>query len=347
MIEPTELLKNAQYPMRVVVRRTGLNPSVLRAWERRYDAVEPGRSDGGQRLYSEADVQRLTLLKELVEAGHTISQIAELEVDALRALVRREAVSVDAEPDVRNGRDESPQQGGSSTGARQLGTSQAGMAGAASITPAGTLERALRAVHTLNGRELESVLSRAALALTPVEVVDEVVVPLLGQIGHQWQQGQLSPASEHAASQVIRRFLGWLLDALSLQGGTPLVVISTPAGQQHEFGSLLAAVSAVSEGWEVLNLGADLPAQDIAEAALRSGARAVALSAIFPPNDGRVLGELLDLRAELDPSIDIFVGGPAARPHAERLRPAGVEFVDDLPSLRRRLREVAEVMRGG
>jgi DNA-binding transcriptional MerR regulator len=69
---------------------TGLSPHVLRAWERRYGAVQPLRSEGGTRRYRESDIARLKLLREAVDAGHPIGQVAglsntELERRAARA----------------------------------------------------------------------------------------------------------------------------------------------------------------------------------------------------------------------------------------------------------------------
>src|SRR5512143_2420604 len=75
-----------RHPIRVVAQRTGLSGHVLRAWERRYHVVEPTRSEGGQRLYSEADIERLLLLRRLTEAGGAISQLAHLPSSELRRL---------------------------------------------------------------------------------------------------------------------------------------------------------------------------------------------------------------------------------------------------------------------
>ena len=69
--------------MRVVTARTGLSPHVLRAWERRYEAVAPGRSAAGQRLYSDADVDRLALLLRATQAGRAIGQVVRIPVDEL------------------------------------------------------------------------------------------------------------------------------------------------------------------------------------------------------------------------------------------------------------------------
>ena len=73
--------------MRVVTRRTGLSADVLRAWEKRYQAVDPARSEGGQRLYSDDDVDRLALLQRVTALGRNISQVAALRADQLRRLL--------------------------------------------------------------------------------------------------------------------------------------------------------------------------------------------------------------------------------------------------------------------
>ena len=77
----------ARHPIRVVSRRTGLSPALLRAWEKRYRVVTPSRSEGGQRLYSDEDVHRLALLQWVVEEGRNISQVSSLSLERLEALV--------------------------------------------------------------------------------------------------------------------------------------------------------------------------------------------------------------------------------------------------------------------
>jgi len=67
-----------RHPMRIVVLRTGLTPDLLRVWEKRYGVVSPIRSDGGQRLYSDEDVERLSLLTRAVDGGRAISEMAKL-----------------------------------------------------------------------------------------------------------------------------------------------------------------------------------------------------------------------------------------------------------------------------
>ena len=73
-----------QYRIGAVSRMTGISPDALRIWERRYAAVSPQRSPGGGRLYSSQDVARLRLMKQLVDAGDAIGEVANLDLDTLQ-----------------------------------------------------------------------------------------------------------------------------------------------------------------------------------------------------------------------------------------------------------------------
>jgi MerR family transcriptional regulator, light-induced transcriptional regulator len=71
----------------VVARIAGMPVATLRIWEQRYQAVRPTTSASGQRLYSEADVERTTLLRQLTEQGHGIGLLAVLETEQLRDMI--------------------------------------------------------------------------------------------------------------------------------------------------------------------------------------------------------------------------------------------------------------------
>ena len=75
------------HPIGVVSRRTGLKPDLIRAWERRYGAVSPERSQTRRRFYTDDDIERLQLLRKAVNGGRSIGQIAELTELELRELI--------------------------------------------------------------------------------------------------------------------------------------------------------------------------------------------------------------------------------------------------------------------
>lgn len=303
-----------RHPIRVVADRTGLSLDVLRVWERRYGVVVPGRADDGQRLYSDADVARLRLLRRATGAGRSIGRVARLPTDELAELVREDdaARGVAAPPPAAPGP-----------------PGEAGL----------HLERAMAAVREMEPGKLEAELRRAMVALRAADFVDGVAAPLLAAIGEGWRRGRIGVAHEHAASAVLRRVLGYMVEAADVAGGAPGMVVATPAGQVHEFGALLAAASATAEGWRVTYLGADLPAEEIAAAVRQRGASRVALSLVYPADDPRIPGELRRLRAALPAGVAVVVGGGAAGEHRDTLEEVGAAWVPRLADFRVLLRE--------
>ena len=71
------------YRIGITTQITGIRPETLRAWERRYEVVKPVRTDAGDRLYSQADIDRLLLIKKLVDNGDAISAVANLDQENL------------------------------------------------------------------------------------------------------------------------------------------------------------------------------------------------------------------------------------------------------------------------
>lgn len=81
---PYEQEEDAHYRISVVSNLTGLPANTIRTWERRYGVVEPRRSEGGTRLYSEEDIARLQLIRALCQCDENIGAIASLNTDQLR-----------------------------------------------------------------------------------------------------------------------------------------------------------------------------------------------------------------------------------------------------------------------
>jgi DNA-binding transcriptional MerR regulator/methylmalonyl-CoA mutase cobalamin-binding subunit len=296
--------------MQIVTRRTGLSPAVLRMWERRYGVVKPTRSPKGRRLYSDSDVERLRLLARATQGGRSIGQVAALSEDALAELVRRDAVEERARSSV-----------GITIPARRL------------------VEDALAAIERLEAASLEAMLGRAMLVLPASAFLDDVVAPLLQQIGERWREGTLRPVHGQLATAVLRRALDRFREA-SAPSDAPELVVATPAGQMHEFGALLVAATAAAEAWAVTYLGPDLPAEDIADAVRVTGARALALSIVHPSGDRALAHELRTLASRLPRATLLLAGGAAAPSYAAAIDAIGGERLVNLEELRVRLRAI-------
>lgn len=304
----------ARHPIGVVAERTGLSPDVLRVWERRYRAVEPSRSLDGQRTYSDADVERLRLLRLATMAGRTISQVARLNTEELARLVREDEA------------------------ARQQADRQTGSALLASVRE--DVERALELARAVDASRLESFLRRAAAASGMPVFLDGLAAPLLRRMGEEWEAGRLTPAQERVATAIIQRVLEGAIQFLVAPSDAPNLLLATPAGEHHVMGSVLAATAAAAEGWRVTYLGPDLPAGEVAAAAVAVEARAVGVSIVYPRDRDHVLGELRALRSRLPASVPLIAGGVGAGVLVTELRGAGIQVVQDFSQFRAALRAV-------
>jgi len=303
-----ELDPEKRHPIRVVACRTGLTQEVLRAWEIRYQVVIPERSSGGQRLYSDADIERLNLIRQVLKGGRRIGQVAGLATDKLKSM------------------------------AAEDGESSLRLVGASDAAPLKSgsqkyLHLCLKAVIELDDRKLDTTLHRAALSLNGNDLIDQVLTPLLIEIGSMWRHDNLSPGHERLAIAVVRRFLDEQRLSLANPEG-PRLVVATPSGQHHEIGAMLAALKAAAEGWQVVYLGPNLPAASISEAAIATSAKAVALSLIYPADDPKLAPELKQLREDLPGSVMIIVGGQAAGAYRPVLHDIGALWLPNAPALR-------------
>jgi DNA-binding transcriptional MerR regulator/methylmalonyl-CoA mutase cobalamin-binding subunit len=315
-----------RHPIGVVARRTGLKPDLIRAWERRYGAVEPGRTDTRRRFYSDADVERLLLLRRVVNTGRGIGQVAGLSNEKLQALIEEEP----APPPPFPRRPASPP-----------------LPGSVDEIAESFLQLCLAAAQRLDVRELEVQIERASVALSQANLLEKLLVPLMQRIGDLWHQGVLRPIHEHMASSVVRSFLGGMRNAYHAEATAPHLVVTTPARQHHELGALIAAATAAGEGWQVTYLGPDLPPEEIAAAALQKGARAVALSITYPPDDPILVDELKKLRRLLGPRTTLIVGGRAVPNYIGVLDEIGAHVNDSLAGLREDLAALRTVYNPG
>lgn len=296
-------------PIQAVVLRTGLSAHLIRIWEKRYGAVVPNRTATNRRRYSENEIRRLELLRDLTRNGHSIGSVAAVPTDRLERLA----------------------------GSRPQ---PARPAAEALETDEGLIAACLGAVKSFDSLALDRALNRAALVLGGQGMLQRVAAPLAGALGEHWREGRITAAHEHFFSAALK---GWLTQAARSYGTTltaTTIVVATPAGQLHELGALLFATSAAHLGWRVVYLGPSLQAADIAGAAQTSGARAVALSIVHPDDDPALGAQLMLLRSLLPADTALIVGGRAAGAYGAACRAAGALMPADLGEVGRVLDEL-------
>jgi DNA-binding transcriptional MerR regulator/methylmalonyl-CoA mutase cobalamin-binding subunit len=286
MTEISNTYESPLHPIKVVATRTGLSKDVIRVWEKRYQAVSPERSDAGRRLYADADIDHLLKLKQAISAGWRISDVAKLSKSELDKLVAAESQSTEIAGS------------GAARGEFDTGGSY--------------LSRCLEAIEEMNPGKLDALLSAASVAMSIPRLLDDLVAPLLITIGERWHLGELRVGHEHLATSVIRRFLDNLRETASMHAEGPTIVVTTPSGQNHEMGAMMAAVAAAVAGWKVIYMTPNMPSREIVATALQVNARALALSMTYPADDPQIATELRFLRDQLPADVALFVGGQAA-----------------------------------
>ncbi len=303
------------HSIKMAAKMTGLSAHVIRVWEKRYAAVEPDRTPTNRRRYSDAEIERLKLLRQATASGHSIGHIAKLPTPELARMVSSAAVGAASSAQPR-----------------------------AMESPAQSFhDSCLAAVKELDGNRLDEALQRAVIALGHQGLLRQVAGPLVQTIGELWRNGTVTAAHGHFLTARLTVFLGQLSGEFPMSALAPCIVIATPAGQLHELGAVIVNAAAAQVGWRTTYLGASLPAAEIAGAVRQRQARVVALSIVYPEDDPNLPQELINLHRFLPSGTQILVGGRAAHAYRETLERIGAQLthgIDEFCTLLDHLRRL-------
>lgn len=260
------------YTIKRAAERVGITAATLRAWERRYGVVTPGRSEGGYRLYDEDDVRALTLMARLVGDGWTPS----LAADEVRQ-------RLDASPIPTRETSDGP-------------------------APRAYEEPLIAAAAALDVRALARILDEM-FAVGSYEVVAEAhLLPAMEALGDAWASGRVGVAGEHLASHAVMRRLASAFEAAATYSAGPPVLVGMPPAARHEVGLFAFAVAARRRGLAVDYLGADLPVDDWVRAAQDRAPAAVVL-AVPTPSDVKAANAVIAAVRGAHPGLLVAVGG--------------------------------------
>lgn len=280
------------FSIAAVERDTGLSKDTLRVWERRYGFPTPGRDAHGERAYSAEQVDKLRLVRRLLDAGRRPSQVVAASSAALAAMLEE-----------RSPRDASPQRTEREQGLLQLLR----------------LHRSVELVTALNQQLLKQGLQR---------FVADSLAPLNEAVGEAWMRGEIDVPEEHLYTEQVQNLLRRAIGAHAVAGGRPRILLTTLPEEQHVLGLLMVEATLVPEGAACVSLGTQTPLGDIRRAAVSGGFDVVGLSfsLAFPPR--QALERLQELRTSLPDGIELWAGGGAL---GQRQRPIpGVRVITDL-----------------
>lgn len=286
-----------------VEREVGLSKDVLRVWERRYGFPAPLRDRNDERLYPPEQVERLRLLKRLMDQGHRPGKLLARDAAALQELAA-------APPTTKR-------------------------AGHAASAPVGSADALLQALYSHDAEGLVRLLQHQLALQGLSSFVQDTVAPMAVRVGDEWARGRIQVFEEHLYTETVTRLLRQAIAALA-PGRRPTVLMTTVSDEPHGLGLLMVESMLALHGARCICLGTSMPLVAIAQAAQVYQADVVALSfsAAFPT---RRLPEVLQqLRRSVAAPVEVWAGGAAV------VRLAAQEGVRLLPGLQDAVAAVQE-----
>ncbi|HEX5373229.1 MAG TPA: MerR family transcriptional regulator [Aquabacterium sp.] len=323
-----------------VERDTGLSKDTLRVWERRYGFPQPARDPQGERAYPLDQIERLRLIKRLLDVGHRPSRLVHLDMSDLRALSERTADAQGLDGPIRRRalRTTPP----TNTPATPTSHGRAHLLASASAptwsaqVPGPTpqwVERCLVHVDRHDPIGLRRELAHCQNRLGLARFISDLAAPLLTAVGNGWLRGRFQVYQEHWVSHYLQQALHAAIQTFPVlnDDSHPRVLLSTLPGEHHSLGLLMVECWLCLEQAQPINLGPQTPVWDLVHAAQACHADVVALSFSAYAQPQLITDALPELRQKLPPHIELWVGG--SHPLLQRRPPEGVTVLNDMPRL--------------
>ena len=286
----------------MAAKLSGVPELSIRAWEGRYSAITPDRTESNRRVYSDSDIDKLILLRKLTQHGYRIGNLAQMSFGELKELYKKNGPSAE--------------------------TSELSQKYSLSGIHKNIINECIEAVRKYDDKLLEILLNQAAVKFSQPELTEKIIIPLIDKIGDYWKEGLLRVSHEHFTSAILVKFLNNLSEGFKIDSAAPKIIITTPDGQYHEVGALIGSALAASMGWKPVYLGASLPSEDIASATEDLDAHCIFLSIVYPSDNPKLNVQLKKLRELVGQHAFIIVSGKAAPGYKIVLNEIGAYIVD-------------------
>jgi methanogenic corrinoid protein MtbC1 len=282
-------------PISAVERETALSKDTLRMWERRYGFPSPTRDQFGDRIYPPAQVDKLRLIRRLMDKGFRPGKIIPQPYHSLLELLGGSHVQ-----DPFNQND--------------------------------FITDLLRFISEHRVTELRSALQSQVQNLGLRRFIHEVAAPMVRAVGEAWFRGELAIFEEHLFTEVMQNLLRkWAGEARTTELKAPRVLLTTFPNEQHALGLLMVEVLMAMEGAECISFGIQMPIADIVSAVAAHQADIVALSFSQAYPRTRSSEGITELRKALQQHVEIWVGG-AGVARIKRV-PEKVMIINDLDGI--------------
>jgi DNA-binding transcriptional MerR regulator/methylmalonyl-CoA mutase cobalamin-binding subunit len=262
--------KGPAYGIAAVERDTGLSKDTLRVWERRYGFPQPARDANDERLYSQDELDKLRLIRHLMDHGRRPGTLMGLDREALERLIEQSAGPREPPPPMRE---------------------------LLSLLLAHDIDR-------LRDRLLQLLMKQGLQRF-----IIDTVAPFNYWLGEGWLRGEVAVFDEHLYSEHIQNILRNAIIAQPGRGSTPRVLLTSLPGEKHRIGLLMVEALLTLEGARCVALGAETPVIDIRRAVEAYEVDIVALSFSAATSTSAAIAGLRELRALLPADTAVWAGG--------------------------------------
>ena len=175
----------------------------------------------------------------------------------------------------------------------------------------------VEALVTLDRTRAQTAWDRLA-PIPSMRRIDEVLMPVLREVGERWARGEIGIADEHYASAFAREKLAAIFEEFEgSSAGGPLAVCAGLPGEEHELGLMAAAIHLLEGGWRVIYLGINVPLPEIGRVADERRASMVCTSVMRPMHSDEFTSLLRELRAAAPRGVEVVIGGGGIPDHFE------------------------------
>ena len=257
-------------------QRAGISPTTLRAWERRYDVLDPARTPAGYRIYDDASLDRLRTMAALVHAGWSPSKAADHIRERLESGGR---LAPRRRPD---------------------GT-----------VPDPAFLQLSDIAESLDSRAMDQLLDANFEREDLEDMLVDWLLPSMREVGLEWAEEQVGVAGEHMVSAGVMGRLSAHLQSTAADADAPVVMVGLPDGAHHEIGAAVLALLVQRRGLQVQYVSSDLPADEWVRGA-RAGGASAAVVVVPLAEDAEKAGQVLHALRVHGPRLQLFVGGGGA-----------------------------------
>lgn len=196
------------------------------------------------------------------------------------------------------------------------------------------LEELLGYVQQLDKRRLETRLAESLARFSFATLLTDILTPLLHRVGESWEAGQLSAASEHFITVLVKQRIFAMLLMTTPAPGAPLLLCTCPPGERHELGVLTLAYTMQQQGWQVCYLGPDLPVEALLYSCQRLQPALVALSCTHTVDMAHWVDMLQNIDTQVASAYPTSIGGQAIQRYQHLLQLQHAQLCPSLETLR-------------